>query len=329
MSLLVQFLLNKAIQTQKKGVFNRINLQVIRFLRKKILLFTDPLVHYTLDNSEILMPFSQELPFYRKSYPLYSSNVARVAQHVAKKYPSATFIDIGANIGDTVAILRNRISNPILCIEGCNDFFSVLKLNSVKFKDVFIENAFVSTTTGEVKGSLERSRGTAQFNPNQESSLLNSKRLSDILQEHPKFLNSRMIKIDTDGLDCSIIKSELELLSSLKPMLFFEYDPFWFGEHTTDGFAVFKQLSEIGYSYVMIWENTGNYLISLNLQNKISLQDIHHFYVGQEGKRYCDICAFHKEDIDLFESVRKGEIAFFSFFKQANTGQKISESTFS
>lgn len=37
---------------------------------------------------------------------------------VQQKYPDLSLIDIGTNVGDTVAIVRQDAHYPILCVEG-------------------------------------------------------------------------------------------------------------------------------------------------------------------------------------------------------------------
>jgi hypothetical protein len=37
------------------------------------------------------------------------------------KYPNLTMIDVGANVGDSIAIVR--VDVPILCVEGEDHFF--------------------------------------------------------------------------------------------------------------------------------------------------------------------------------------------------------------
>ncbi|MBD2129906.1 hypothetical protein NDI39_22750 [Microcoleus sp. ZQ-A2] len=92
-----------------------------------------PLISYKIAGFNLLLPFSHQLPFILKTYPLYSSNLARLAKYVKEKYEHLKFIDIGANIGDSIALLRKEAVFPILCIEGDEQFLSALEKNATFF----------------------------------------------------------------------------------------------------------------------------------------------------------------------------------------------------
>ncbi len=275
--------------------------------------FSDPLVVYDLDGTRILLPLWHRLPVYRKIYPRYASNVARIARHVQSKYADMSLIDIGANVGDTVAILRREAYFPILCIEGDERFTAILQLNLQRFGgEVYLEQTFVSDTAGEFKGRVVFHHGTSELVRDERAlSSVRTKTLVEIVQARPTFANARMIKIDTDGFDCRIIRNELELLSRLKPILFFEYDPAFYATDSPGSRAVFESLRAIGYACGLVYDNTGDYLLMADLADTALLEDIHHFYSGRDHQRYCDICAFHHDDSDLAEAIRRAELEFF------------------
>jgi hypothetical protein len=124
------------------------------------------------------------------------------------------------------------------------------------------------------------------------------------------FADTKMLKIDTDGFDCAIIMSERDLLADKKPVVFFEYDPYFFENLSISGFHVFQHLRDIGYQFAIVYDNTGDYLLSTDLSNVELLQDIHTYFSGRGGMRYCDICVFHSEDSDLAEKVDNSEKTF-------------------
>ncbi len=315
---LSQRLFDELMRIPNKDLINRIKFQFLSKCRNLFIRLDNPLIHYNLDGTKISLPLSHDLPFNRKTFPQYSANVARIARHVVEKYDNMTFVDIGANIGDTVAILRNPAHFPILCIEGDEHFFNILKMNVTHLQDVEIENIFVGNFTGLFTGNIERMKGTARLVQNSsESHKFNMQTLTDILKRHPRFFNSKMIKADTDGFDCLILKSESELLSRIKPVLFFEYDPYLFGLYNDDGYKIFESLQSIGYQFALFYENNGDYLLGTDIGNTALIEDIHQFYSDRMGKRYCDVCVFHKEDSDLWEKVRLSEIQFFRNFRGA------------
>jgi FkbM family methyltransferase len=309
-----QLLFDSIVRLEEtNSYFSKLSLRFLKACRKFALhLSKDERVFYRLHGTELSIPLSHNLPYIKKRYPDYSTNVARIATVVKQKYPELTLIDIGANIGDTVAILRASAYFPILCIDGDRYFYSILCENARNWPDVVCINSFVGNETKSFVGKIESVAGTAHLLEDLGSGQrIEMKMLSEILRENRKFANAKMIKVDTDGFDCKILKSELELLKALKPVLFFEYDPYFFTKANDDGFKIFSDLKEIGYGKALIFENTGEYLIHVDLRNVALLEDIHEFYSGWSASRYCDVCIFHDDDSDLFIQARQNELAYF------------------
>lgn len=126
------------------------------------------------------------------------------------------------------------------------------------------------------------------------------------------FQQAKMIKIDTDGFDNKIIRGSVDFVSQSKPVIFFEYDPFFLAQQNEDCLSVFSSLLKLGYSKLLIYKNDGEFLLSTDLSNNILLEDLTHYYTGRKGVNYCDICVFHNEDEDLFYKIRESELHFFA-----------------
>ncbi len=89
-------------------------------VRKTRLVVGDPAVSVMIGDRELLMPLSHDLPIHRACHPDYSLNLGRVVAALEEvRDAGAPIVDIGANIGDSVAIIRDAVPDaPILCIEG-------------------------------------------------------------------------------------------------------------------------------------------------------------------------------------------------------------------
>ncbi|WMP18895.1 FkbM family methyltransferase [Thiothrix lacustris] len=300
---------------KKQGWFWETISKTLRFTGYLLSRFQpEALVTYTLDGTSLHIPLAHALPFLRCKYPTYSSNLGRIAALVHEKYPTMNLIDIGANIGDSVAILRHYAHFPILCIDGDPYFFKILEKNLIDKKDVYLYRAFIGDTKGVVSGQLCRTSGTMHLShtDSTKKNLIATKKLSDIITHFDNIKNVRMIKVDTDGFDVRIILSELDYLKKNKPILFFEYDPFLTEKQNMNAKNIFEKLYNIGYQYALFFDNAGDYLISLKLNNMEQLEDIHYYFSGRKMHRYCDICVFHDQDKQLFETARQQELTFFS-----------------
>lgn len=280
---------------------------------------SNPLVKVYVGQYKLQLPFSHRLPFIIKLDPYYSTNLARIGKRVLEKYSDLKLIDIGANVGDSVALLRTESTFPILCIEGDDYFFSILEKNAVIFPNLHLAKNYVGESTAEVNAVSVESEGTAHIGQNEVGDgAIHIEKLSAILEVNPLFKGAKMLKVDTDGFDNKILRGSVDFLENAKPVIFFEYDPFFLSQQGDNGLSIFDTLFSIGYQDLLIYENNGELMLSVNLQNRMLLEDITHFYTGRKGLRYCDMCAFHKEDNDLFNTVRKGEIEFFKKSRSSN-----------
>lgn len=231
---------------------------------------SDPLVRYRIGAAELELPLSHELPFYRSDHPEYGEAVGRIAAELG-----GPVVDVGANVGDTAAIVRAHTDVPILCIEGDERFFAILRRNAARLDPPpELEHAYLDAPAW---AAVERSRGTARVVAGE--GRLRSRTLAEILGDHPRFAAPALVKLDTDGLDVPILLAELDVLRRLKPALFFEYDP-----HLGAEPVVFERLRELGYREAHVYENTGELARRTTLDD-----DIHSAYVGHGGARYADV----------------------------------------
>jgi FkbM family methyltransferase len=289
--------------------------KIIRFLAqisfrliKKISSVYDPLVSYPIKGQQLKLPISHALPLVLQYHPGYSSNLARLASCIYAKYPDLKIIDIGANIGDSVFVIRSAVSCPILCIEGDPAFFKILQANTADCKDVVLNQAFVGSDNSMADKKLIVVSGTAHFIDSIRTST-EFKKLSSILTNEPQFAQAKLLKIDTDGFDLAIIRGSTDFIQSAKPILFFEYDPFFLTHQKEDGISIFSVLQTLGYHSIIIYDNFGRYLISLSLTETNQITDMHGYLLNRLGNYYYDICAVQAKDLTIIQQLREIELS--------------------
>lgn len=247
--------LQREIRHRNRSLIRR-PLNLLRRLGAEV---SDPSIRFELDGTELLLPLSHELPIIRSRFPGYSANLGMVGEAVSRLRPNATMVDIGANVGDSVAIVRARSSMPILCIEGDATFLPYLRHNAKLHVNVEVEPCYVETSLAQGSGvRVERSGGTARLVPNAHGAPLKVRPLAEILRSHPTFAEPALIKIDTDGHDASILRGSLDVLSAAHPVIFFEHDPRM--AHSVgagDANQIFSELVAIGFDFFALWTNTG------------------------------------------------------------------------
>ncbi len=282
-----------------------------------------PLITHNIHGYELEFPSSHALPSILQRWPHYSSNLGRVAQITHQKYTDLKFIDIGANVGDSVAILRRLSYFPILCIEGDRTFLDVLSRNVKKFDEVEIAPFYVGENNVTIMAQSTGIAGTAHLVSREHIAShddinlerIEVKQLSSVLHQYSEFSQPKMIKIDTDGFDGKILRGAVDILLASKPVIFFEYDPFFLAKQNEHGIAIFELLSDLSYSGLIIYDNFGDLLLCLPKIEVERLEELNLYFSGRKSQQYCDICAFHLEDQDLFEQTRQSEMKFFHQLK--------------
>ena len=239
-------------------------------------------MRFRIGAADLALPLSHELPFYRTDHSLYGEAVGRIAAALG-----GPVVDIGANVGDTAAIVRAHSDVPVLCIEGDDVFFALLERNGEQLGDLELERAFVAGSESPTgSGGVERARGTARL----VGGSVATKPLAAILDEHPRFALPALIKLDTDGMDVPIVLSNLDLIERLRPVLFFEYDPYLGA--TPD---VFVGLRQKRYERALVYENTGERRETVELADAARIAALHEEYSGHRGARYLDVCVLPGE----------------------------------
>jgi FkbM family methyltransferase len=257
------------------------------------------------------LPLSHSLPRFRHKFPNYGLNLGRVGRLVKDAYPDMSAIDVGANIGDSVAILRAYSRFPILCIEGDPFFFPLLLVNTAQIADVDCVQAYVGAADEEVPAAIVRERGTARVDRSHPAAApIPTRTLAGIVAAAPRFARPHLLKIDTDGFDCAIIRGSAAFVSQTRPVVFFEYDPHLLRAQGDDGLSLFKTLAEMGYRDMLVYANTGCLMEAVRTDDEARLAEIHASCGPLSRPNYVDIAAYHVQDHELFTATLHAERDF-------------------
>ncbi len=152
-------------------------------------------------------------------------------------------------------------------------------------------------------------RGTAFVAETENKTIVRT--LENILEEFPDFKNSKILKVDTDGYDTLILRGSAGYLKNVKPIIFFEYDPFLISKNNDDPFRFIDYLKGCGYTYLIFYVNNGDYLVSCNIEQRDIIDQLIHYFSGREIAMFADICAFSQDDKSLFDFCVHQEINHF------------------
>lgn len=246
-------------------------------------------------------------------YEQYGKNLIRLAKLINHKYPKTTIIDIGANIGDTVALLRTELENKIICFEGDSFYLGLLHENMRQFNAIVIYEQFLGDSDKLMLLKLTHNQGTLKLESEHKGSSksISIKKLDSFYKNEPKlFSNVKLMKTDTDGFDNSILIGSEVFISDNQPIIFFEYSEMHLTNNGIEAIEIFDYLEKLGYQYLMFFEPHGRFIISCEISQKEIINQIHCFISNYSlPLEFLDIVAFTHNDFDLFNQSVKDELS--------------------
>lgn len=296
--------------------------RVLHKLRGLLVRLGDPTVTFNVAGAKLQMPLSHDLPLYLERFPLYSDNLARLATACAEVYPVLSVVDIGANVGDSLAFIHRAAVADVLCVEGNPRYLDFLRTNVATLASMAsVAPVLMGARSGELDAPFVTSQGTGGFRTFSDtarvSPVVRTVSLDDLLGDHPPRGRFKLLKSDTDGFEAHILQGGIESVRRHRPVLFFEYHPHLLATNGSDGLELLSMLRKESYSGALVYDNLGELLLSLRLDEVVLLEEIHRYFSGAEPSHYLDFAAFHIEDDPLFESFRRAEHEFYGMVPPA------------
>lgn len=264
----------------------------------------------TVGNYVLEMPGNNPQISTYKYDPGANSQLGRLSACIAQKYPSLSVLDIGANVGDTIAIIKTAIELPVIGIEGDDFAFEFLKRNTMSLKNVTLIKTFLGEKIESKKLSMEKSGWNTTLIPNEDKGeTIHLKTLDEVLaEEHLQNRTLKLLKIDCEGFDTIIIRGSAKLIREKKPVIYFEYNRSNMDAIQEDGLSTLLTLGAVGYRNVIFFDNKGRYLMSAPIDQENVIADLHRYAQAENSCiAYYDICLFHEDDSDLAQQFIESE----------------------
>jgi FkbM family methyltransferase len=284
-----------------RSLLNRIGYDIVKVNvhhQKKV----NRIKKVTVGNYVLEMPGNNPQISTYKYDPGANSQLGRLAACIAQKYPSLSVLDIGANVGDTIAIIKTAIELPVIGIEGDDFSFEFLKRNTMPLKNVTLIKTFLGEKIESKKLSMEKSGWNTTLIPNEDKGEnIHLKTLDQVLaEEHLQNRTLKLLKIDCEGFDTIIIRGSAKLIREKKPIIYFEYNRSNMDAIGEDGLSTLLTLGAVGYRKVTLFDNKGRYLMSVDIDQENIMADLHKYAQAENSCiAYYDICLFHDDDSDL------------------------------
>lgn len=258
----------------------------------------DPIIIRKIGRKRLYINKSHMLPTYLDLYPFYDRALPRICKKLSEIDGELKFIDVGANIGDTVSLISDFINGSFLCIEGDVKYLPILRKNALKMEGnhIEIEPSYCgpNSISGKPLTAINKN-GTAKliFDSNDSSQLENIYTLDNVIKKHPMFEQSNILKIDTDGFEINVLKGASALLKSTRPVLFIEFTPQLYRNLEQEPLELFSILSKNGYKSALFYDNFGKPIKIVNLNN---LEEINKLISDIDNKHiyYYDILTYHE-----------------------------------
>ena len=221
-------------------------------------------IEFSVSGISLRLPAGHDLPKFKSKFPLYDTFLGHIVKSVAD---GELVIDVGANVGDTLAIMAVENSKlSYLCIEADDYFYNYLTKNivtlttalpSLEVKQVKCLVAKDVKASGLSVGERTKKIIEAKTSENH----LASKTLSDIYKSEFSGRKIGLIKIDVDGYDYDVVNSAIDIIAESNCYVYFECDAH--NEENLNGYiSAIENLSAVGYENFVIFDNYGSPMIT-------------------------------------------------------------------
>ena len=260
----------------------------------------------------IQVPRTNQVSTEYQDNPGYMGELAALASLLKKKFPDLSAIDIGANVGDTACIIKTAADIPLVCIEGDDYTFGLLQENLRQFQNVKAYKLFLGEKSGTMAATFEKAGWNMTIKPGQGdgAQTISLTTLDDFLAKEQIASGCKLLKIDTEGFDCSIIRGAAKFLAQARPALMFEYNRDNMEAIGEKGTATLAMLRDLGYSQVVFHDCYGRFFTAAELSDDALVGDLLDYADGRHGAiYYFDLTMFHREDTDVALEFIKAERA--------------------
>jgi len=248
------------------------------------------------------MPAEHPLSATLHHIPQYNRPLAMAIKAIASSSsgdPNLTVVDVGANIGETVAVIEQLVPDvSFLCIEADEDIARICRFNHRGNPRVQIEQCYI----GENAGSLVMLQDDGRANPTtklidqanfDESS--NYGRLVRLDTVAGPFAAAHhglsLIKVDTEGYDFSVLRSGATLIERYRPAIYFEWFPDLLTDLQEQVWSGFDYLEGLGYLHFVFFSSQGDYYCHLSRPDHFVLKSLASTASQNKSLLYFDVFA--------------------------------------
>jgi len=259
----------------------------------------DPACEVTVHGRRLWLPLSHALPIYLRDCQLYDDLPRRLARFVRGRYGPLCAIDVGANVGDSIAAFRPEPQDRFLAIEPSSKFATCLKRNFGPPQVEILEKALSDQPMQSGLKIVERSGTASVISGDSEHSQMGAHTLDDLIASKKEFEALNILKVDTDGNDFAVIRGAKETIGRFRPVVMLECDLFDNGAYVDDVLEVIALLEECGLDSMLAYDNFGFLMSSYSSANATPFLDLLYYQLISPFY-YFDLVFMKREDALAF-----------------------------
>ena len=250
---------------------------------------------------DILIPkghiFSYDVPIWYDYFPI------GLIMFSIKNIKNCSFVDIGANVGDSLSLIRTHNKEiPVICVEPSELFFKLLTENSKQFKNTTLLNGIIVPKHLENSFSFDSNNQTGTTLINKEETKKNLLKMIIDLKSLFNPSGATILKTDTDGFDLHIVKECIKIKKENNfdlPLIYFEgpTQNSIINKDFDEWFELFEILIKNKYKLLVIQNNGlpyANTSDSINAIRSVFMSLHSGFFHGRAVCHYFDIIAYEE-----------------------------------
>ena len=268
----------------------------------------DRLVSATVYGRSLIMPAEHPLPATVMEFPQYNRPLGLAVGAILASdtgNPVLSVVDVGANIGETIAIIEDHCPGKslYLCLEADKDLAELCELNHAGNDRVQVKQCYI----GEEEGARVRLEDDGRANPSTKrvtedhgnaSGYGRLIRLDTIAMGFAESNNAiSLIKVDTEGYDFSVLRSAPDILKRYKPAIYFEWFPKLLLDLHEEPWSGFEYLATFGYRYFVFFTGYGDYYCKISDPDTILLRSLSSVALTSKSDFYFDVFASTQEEV--------------------------------
>lgn len=267
----------------------------------------DPTCLLPIHGRLLKLPLSHALPAYLMANEHYDRLPGRISEYLHQTQGNVRCIDVGANIGDSIAAFYKNDKDTFLAIEPNPSSYKYLVANWSWNKNVKTINIICSSENTSESFAILEKNGTASILQAKNGATRTRQQLDTIVNDFPEYNNSNILKIDTDGHDFEVIEGAEKLISGNQPAVLFECDAFANDNYIEDCLKVLKLFISSGYNFFLLYDNFGYLMGKYPLSDLSAIRSLLFFQLTSPFYYFdilvmqdVDISCFYRTEVDYF-----------------------------